>query len=39
MLLRPRVNQAEQALAAVLTAEPQPEPPEAGESGPPAFQT
>jgi hypothetical protein len=38
-LLRPRVNQAEQALAAVLTAQPQPEPPPAGEPGPPAFQT
>jgi hypothetical protein len=39
MLLRPRVNQAEQALAAALTAQPQPEPPAAGEPGPPAFQT
>ena len=39
MLLRSRVNQAEQALAAVLAAQPQPEPPAAGEPGPPAFQT
>ena len=28
-----------QALAAVLTGQPQPEPPAAGEPGPPAFQT
>jgi hypothetical protein len=38
-LARPRVNQAEQALAAVLAVSPQPEPPPAGEPGPPAFQT
>jgi hypothetical protein len=39
MLLRPRVNQVEQALAAALAVQPQPEPPAAGEPGPPAFQT
>ncbi|MEV8503575.1 hypothetical protein AB0368_01950 [Actinoplanes sp. NPDC051475] len=39
MLLRSRVDRAEQALAAVLTGQPQPEPPAAGEPGPPAFQT
>jgi hypothetical protein len=39
MLLRPRVNQAEQALTSVLTAQGQPEPPPTGEPGPSAFQT
>jgi hypothetical protein len=39
MLLRPRVNQAEQALAAVLAGQPEPEPPPAGQPGPTAFQT
>ena len=39
-LLRHRVNQAEQALSAVLAGQPRPEPPPAaGEPGPPAFQT
>jgi hypothetical protein len=36
-LLRPRVNDATQALAAVLTTQPQPPPP-AAEPGPPAFE-
>ncbi|MEV6596658.1 hypothetical protein AB0M36_07275 [Actinoplanes sp. NPDC051346] len=34
MLLRPRVNRVEEALAAVLAGRPQPEPPAAGEPGP-----
>jgi hypothetical protein len=38
-LVRPRVSQAEQALAAALAVQPQPEPPAAGEPGPTAFQT
>jgi hypothetical protein len=39
MPLRPRVNRAEHALAAVLAGQPEAEPPAAGEPGPPAFQT
>ncbi|MCA2211500.1 hypothetical protein [Jidongwangia harbinensis] len=38
MLLRPRVNRAEHALAAVLAGRPEPEPPAAGDPGTPAFQ-
>jgi hypothetical protein len=37
-LLRPRVNDAAGALAAVLTTQPQPPPP-AADPGPPAFET
>ncbi|MFI7602028.1 hypothetical protein [Actinoplanes sp. NPDC049681] len=39
MLLRTRVDRAEQALVAVLSGQPQPEPPAAGEPGPSAFPT
>jgi hypothetical protein len=39
MLQRPAVSRAEEALAAALTVQPQPEPPTAGEPGPTAFQT
>jgi hypothetical protein len=39
MLLRPGVRQAQQALADELAVQPEPEPPAAGEPGPPAFQT
>jgi hypothetical protein len=39
MRLRPRIDQAEQALAAVLATQPQPEPPGAGEPGPSALPT
>jgi predicted permease len=37
-LLRPRVIQADRALAATLANQPQPEPPPTGEPGPPAYQ-
>jgi hypothetical protein len=38
-MLRTRVDQAKRALTAILTVQPRPEPPPAGEPGPPAFQT
>ncbi|RSM69608.1 hypothetical protein DMB66_11520 [Actinoplanes sp. ATCC 53533] len=38
-MLRTRVDQAGRALTAILTVQPQPEPPPAGEPGPTAFQT
>jgi hypothetical protein len=38
MLLRPRVTRVEEELAGVLASQPQPEPPAAGEPGPPAVQ-
>ncbi|MEV4637555.1 hypothetical protein AB0J80_09410 [Actinoplanes sp. NPDC049548] len=39
MPARSRIRRAEEALIAILTGQPQPEPPTAGEPGPPAFQT
>ncbi|GGQ82794.1 hypothetical protein [Couchioplanes azureus] len=39
MLLRPRVDQVERALAAALAVQPHPEPPAAGEPRPSAFGT
>lgn len=38
-MLRTRVDQAGRSLTAILTVQPQPEPPPAGEPGPTAFQT
>jgi hypothetical protein len=38
-MARARVDQAGRALIAILTVQPQPEPPPAAEPGPPAFQT
>jgi len=39
MLVRPRVDRVEQAIAAVLTVPARPEPPAAGQPGPSAYQT